>query len=63
MISGPRDYVPPVSVEVVEKRRTIPLDENEGIYVRDIETGRVRSVRKTGVVVKVGVTQIYLQVL
>jgi len=62
MISGPRD-VPPVSVEVVEKRRTIPLDENEGIYVRDIETGRVRSVRKTGVVVKVGVTQIYLQVL
>jgi len=44
MISGPRDYVPPVSVEVVEKRRTIPLDENEGIYVRDIETGRVRSV-------------------
>jgi len=44
MIFGPCDYVPPVTVEVVEKRRTIPLDENEGIYVRDIKTGRVRSV-------------------
>jgi len=33
-----------VSVEVVEKRRAIPLDENEGIYVRDVKTGKVRSV-------------------
>jgi len=44
MIFGPCDYVPPVSVEVIEKRRSIPLDENEGIYVRDIKTGKVRSV-------------------
>jgi len=44
MIFGPCDYVPPVTVEVVEKRRSIPLDENEGIYVRDIKTGKVRSV-------------------
>jgi major vault protein len=44
MIYGPCDYVPPVEVEVIEKRRTIPLDENEGIYVRDIKTGRVRAV-------------------
>eukprot|EP00455_Lapot_gusevi_P034976 TRINITY_DN386_c0_g3_i1.p1 TRINITY_DN386_c0_g3~~TRINITY_DN386_c0_g3_i1.p1 ORF type:complete len:870 (-),score=435.91 TRINITY_DN386_c0_g3_i1:104-2656(-) len=43
MIYGPCDYVPPVEVEVVEKRVSIPLDENEGIYVRDIKTGRVRS--------------------
>jgi major vault protein len=42
MIYGPCDYVPSVEVEVVEKRRSIPLDENEGIYVRDIKTGRVR---------------------
>jgi len=42
MIYGPRDYVPPVEVEIVEKRKNIPLDENEGIYVRDIKTGRVR---------------------
>jgi len=31
MISGPTDYVPPVQVEIVEKRKAIPLDENEGI--------------------------------
>jgi len=44
MIFGPTDYVPPVQVEVLEKRRAIPLDENEGIYVRDIKDGRVRAV-------------------
>eukprot|EP01130_Rhizamoeba_saxonica_P000505 TRINITY_DN104_c0_g1_i10.p1 TRINITY_DN104_c0_g1~~TRINITY_DN104_c0_g1_i10.p1 ORF type:complete len:831 (+),score=294.27 TRINITY_DN104_c0_g1_i10:62-2554(+) len=44
MIYGPCDYVPPVQVEIVEKRRSIPLDENEGIYVRDIKTGQVRDV-------------------
>jgi major vault protein len=43
MIHGPRDYIPPVEVEIVEKRKLIPLDENEGIYVRDIKTGRVRA--------------------
>lgn len=31
MIHGPCDYVPVVEVSVVEKRRAIPLDENEGI--------------------------------
>ena len=25
-------------------RKSIPLNENEGIYVRDIQTGQVRSV-------------------
>jgi major vault protein len=44
MIYGPCDYVPPVEVEIVEKRNSIPLDENEGIYVRDITTGKVRAV-------------------
>jgi len=44
MIYGPRDYVPPVEVEIVEKRRAIPLDANEGIYVRDMKTGRVTAV-------------------
>jgi len=28
----------------LKKRRAIPLDETEGIYVRDIKTGRVRAV-------------------
>ncbi|XP_019850101.1 PREDICTED: major vault protein-like [Amphimedon queenslandica] len=44
MIRGPLEYVPPVEVEVVTKRVAIPLDENEGIYVRDIKTGRVRAI-------------------
>jgi len=44
MIYGPCDYVPSVEVEIVERRKSIPLDENEGIYVRDIKTGKVRDV-------------------
>ncbi|CAG2185673.1 MVP [Mytilus edulis] len=44
MIRGPAEYVPPVEVEVIMKRTAIPLDENEGIYVRDIKTGKVRAV-------------------
>ena len=30
MIRGPAEYVPPIEVEVVTKRTSIPLDENEG---------------------------------
>jgi len=44
MIRGPVEYVPPVEVEVVTKRSAIPLDENEGIYVRNVKTGKVREV-------------------
>ncbi|KAM4536030.1 major vault protein [Fundulus diaphanus] len=44
MLRGPIEYVPPASVEVVLTQRAIPLDENEGIYVRDIKTGKVRAV-------------------
>jgi major vault protein len=44
MIYGPRDYVPTVHVEIIEKRRAIPLDANEGIYVRDMKSGRVTAV-------------------
>ena len=44
MIRGPLEYVPPVEVEVVTKRKAIPLDENEGIYVRDVKNGKVRAV-------------------
>jgi len=44
MIYGPTDYIPVVEVEVLEKRRAIPLDVNEGVYVRDMKSGRVRAV-------------------
>ncbi len=42
LITGPREYIPPVEVDILEKRKRIPLDENEGIYVRNIQTGEVR---------------------
>ncbi len=44
MIDGPADYIPPVQVEVVERRKAIPLDKNDGIYVRDVMTGDLRLV-------------------
>lgn len=45
MIFGPREYFPPVELEIVDKRKCIPLDENEGVYVRNIRTGVVRAVQ------------------
>uniref|UniRef100_A0A8C2WFQ5 Major vault protein n=1 Tax=Cyclopterus lumpus TaxID=8103 RepID=A0A8C2WFQ5_CYCLU len=44
MLRGPLEYVPPAAVDVVLRRQAIPLDENEGIYVRDIKSGKVRAV-------------------
>jgi len=44
MLHGPCDYIPPMQVSIVEKRQVIPLDKNEGIYVRDTKTGTVRAV-------------------
>ncbi|OMJ66916.1 hypothetical protein SteCoe_36083 [Stentor coeruleus] len=46
MIYGSCDYIPPIEVEVLERRKRIPLDENEGIYVRNTKTGEVMA--KTG---------------
>ena len=54
MVYGPCEYIPPVEVEVIVPkenalfgsfiRRAIPLDDNEGIYVRDIRSGDIRMV-------------------
>ena len=44
----PKEYVPPVQVCVAAQRKAIPLDENEGIYVRDIKTGKVMSSSQKG---------------
>lgn len=44
MILGPREYIPPKEVSVLEIRRSIPLHENEGIYVRENDTGRVKMI-------------------
>jgi len=43
MVYGPCDFIPDVQVEVVERRHSIPLDTNEGVYVRDIKSGHVRA--------------------
>jgi major vault protein len=44
MLKGPMEYIPPVQVVVVAKRKATPLHENEGIYVRNTKTGSVRAV-------------------
>ena len=44
MLKGPGRYIPPVQVQVLEIRKVIALDKNEGIYVKDIREGRVRTV-------------------
>eukprot|EP00178_Gracilaria_changii_P006613 TRINITY_DN2152_c0_g1_i1.p1 TRINITY_DN2152_c0_g1~~TRINITY_DN2152_c0_g1_i1.p1 ORF type:complete len:865 (+),score=212.30 TRINITY_DN2152_c0_g1_i1:81-2675(+) len=44
MVYGPCEYFPPIQVAVEAQRKAIPLDDNEGIYVRDIKTGEVRAV-------------------
>ncbi|XP_076467466.1 major vault protein-like isoform X2 [Babylonia areolata] len=44
MIRGPLSYIPPTSVEVIKRRKTIPLSKNEGVYVQNTKTGKVRAV-------------------
>ena len=41
MINGPCEYIPPVEVEVCEKRTLFSLTDNEGIYVQCRDTGKV----------------------
>lgn len=42
-VRGPLEYVPPIEVEVFSRISLIPLDRNEGIYVRNTKTGAVRA--------------------
>jgi len=44
LIKGPCEYVPPVHAVVHKRRKANPLDQNEGIYVRNIKSGDVRKV-------------------
>eukprot|EP01059_Diplonema_ambulator_P034763 TRINITY_DN795_c0_g2_i2.p1 TRINITY_DN795_c0_g2~~TRINITY_DN795_c0_g2_i2.p1 ORF type:complete len:849 (+),score=461.54 TRINITY_DN795_c0_g2_i2:51-2597(+) len=41
MLRGPIEYIPPTEVEVVDKRKAVPLDDNEGVYIRNLTTGKV----------------------
>ena len=44
MILGPIAYTPSVEVEVIKLHKAIPLDQNEGIYVRNTRTGIVKTI-------------------
>ena len=41
MIHGPRDFLPGLQVEIIEKREAIPLKENDGVYIKNKKTGEV----------------------
>jgi len=45
MISGPADYIPEIEVTVMDRRKAVPLSENEGIYVRNTQDGKVRLIK------------------
>jgi len=44
LLRGPMIYIPPIQVKLVKQRKTIPLSKNEGVYVQDSQTGKVRLV-------------------
>jgi len=44
IIRGPMEYVPPCEVCIVKGIKAIPLDQNEGVYVQDNRTGKIRAV-------------------
>lgn len=42
MVKGPIRFIPPIEVDILKVIQTIPLDANEGIYIRDTKTGKIR---------------------
>ena len=44
IMCGPCRYIPSTKVEVIEKRSNICLEKNEGVYVRDTRSGKVKLV-------------------
>ncbi|XP_019849397.1 PREDICTED: major vault protein-like [Amphimedon queenslandica] len=41
MIHGPTDYIPRTEIGNIQRRKATPLNENEGIYVRNVQSGQV----------------------
>ncbi|KAH9597772.1 Major vault protein [Trypanosoma melophagium] len=41
LVRGPCSYIPPLEVRVVERRERMLLGGNNGVYVRNIRTGRI----------------------
>ena len=44
LIKGPCEFIKPLQLQILEERKAMPLDENEGIYVRDRNTGEIKTV-------------------
>ncbi|AYU75911.1 major vault protein, putative [Leishmania donovani] len=44
MVHGPLEYIPANEVKLLEHRRMMALDKNEGIYIMNTTTGEVRAV-------------------
>jgi major vault protein len=44
LIKGPCEFIKPLQLVILEQRKAMPLDENEGIYVRDRNTGEIKTV-------------------
>jgi len=43
MKRGPCDYIPPPQVSILDELKAIPLDENEGVYIRNKKKGSIRA--------------------
>lgn len=44
MIKGPREYIPNINVDVKREQKARALDSNEGVYIRDLVSGKVKAV-------------------
>ncbi|KAI6655628.1 Major vault protein alpha-like [Oopsacas minuta] len=44
LILGPCEYIPDQSTSVIAKRKALSLNQNEGVYVRNVTDGKIRSV-------------------
>lgn len=45
LVKGPRRIIPHKDLEVIELRKAVSLSENEGVFIQDDDTGKVRLVR------------------
>lgn len=41
MITGPCEYIPKIEVEILQVNKAYTLTQNEGIYVRNLDTGEI----------------------
>lgn len=44
MVKGPCEYIPQTEVEILRQDKSFALNKNEGIYIRNLETGEVNAV-------------------